>query len=161
MLKKLILFSMLLVVSGCAAATKTVETVSRDSKVAIIEFTDCGQESSGLGKNNASNCEGSGKVTSKIYSEIFNNAPIFESEKDPAVKNFDLLISGKVVNYNIGTPFVGRINYAAMDLVVKRLDGKIVATQQEDNNASPTYGKKTPELVKEFAEDLKRNLGIQ
>lgn len=140
------------VLSGCAPGAKVTEPLSKSSRVAIVEFADCEDV---VGNN----CPGSGKIASKVYSEVFEGCPILTSEADPNVKNFDAVISGKMLSYNIGTPLVGRVNYAKIDLQVKRpKDGKLVATQQDSNDASPLYGKKTEELVRGFAVDLKERL---
>lgn len=52
-------------------------------------------------------------------------------------------------------------NYAKVAVKVKRpADGKVIAIQEDDNTASPTYGKKTEQLVHGFAEDLKEKIGL-
>jgi len=137
--------------AGCAAGTKTLVQTQKDVTIAVVPFEDCEPSS-------VNNCKDSGALAAKIYGQVLG-APVLTSEADPAAKLYDLLVTGKVTHYNIGTPMVGRVNFAAVNVAVKRsADGVVVVTQEERNDASPTYGKKTHELVQEFAEDLKQVL---
>lgn len=137
--------------SGCAAGIKSLAPVPGGAKVAVVQFEECPASS-------VNNCKGSGDIATQAYATALG-AAVLPTESDPAAKQYDLLVTGKVLAYNIGTPFVGRINYAKVEVAVKRTaDGAVVMTQEEKNDASPTYGKKTHELVQGFAEDLKQAL---
>lgn len=140
--------------AGCAPSIKVSEPLTKGAKVAVVQFNDC---TTGA----LTDCKGSGAIASKVYSEILGNCPIITSEADSTAKAYDLLVTGDVLQYNIGTPFLGRVNYAKVTVKVKRVaDGKVIAMQEDDNSASPTYGKKTEQLVRGFAEDLKEKIGL-
>jgi len=153
MMKLCVSMLSLAVLFGCAPAIVVIEPISRTSRIAIVQFADCTEIL-------ATDCGGSGKIASDAYSGVFG-APILATENDPSAKSFDLLILGKVLNYNNGIPLVGRYNYAQIDFAVKRIsDGKIVATQQLRKDTYPGLGKSTPEIVRWMAEDLRTKLGI-
>lgn len=137
--------------SGCAAGIKALAPVPRDAKIAVVQFEEC--ETSQV-----NNCKGSGAIATQAYASALG-ATVLAAESVPEAKQYDLLVTGKVLKYNIGTPVVGRVNYAQVEVAVKRAkDGVVVMTQEEKNDASPTYGKKTAELVEGFAEDLRQSL---
>lgn len=141
-----------LLMGGCAAHINVSEPIAKGAKVAIVEFADCEK-----GKFNE--CEGSGKVASKIYSEVFGG-PVLSSVS-PDSKGFDVVIGGKMVFYNKAMPLMFNPNASSVDLSVKRLsDGKILATQVDLKNSNNLTGDAPDELTRKLAQDLKEKLGL-
>ena len=144
--------------SGCAAGVKVIEPVKKDAKIGVVQFEDCQTASISF-----TDCVGSGKIAAKMFSATFGNCPILPADTDPNVKAFDVLITGKVLGYNKGVPvpIVGRPNYAHISVMVKRTtDGKVVATQEDEDSTHNILGKNPDQIIKGLADELKEKMSL-
>lgn len=147
----LLVLVVLFVVSGCMSNVTVLQPVEKGARLGIVQFDECLA-------GNYNNCTGSGKVATQIFSEVFG-APIVEKESSSNAADFDVLLIGRVLEYNEAVPMAFRPNAAAVDVVIKRrIDGKTLITFHDSDTANNLTGS-PKRILKGFAEDLKGVMG--
>lgn len=136
------------VLSGCSTFGVTVfKPVEKTSTFGIVQFADCPTGS-------YNDCPGSGKKVTDIYAKAFGATVIQTKEGS----TFDMLITGKVIEYNNAIPFSMRRNEVSVDLTVTDKNGTTMATQvtafSSGSLGSPVS------LNESLANSLKYQLGL-
>jgi hypothetical protein len=149
-MKKIVVLSMTVfaisILAGCSHAVKVSRFVAPSSTVAIVPFADCPT-------GTFNDCPGSGQKVTAAYAQAFNASVVSASEGS----KFDVLITGKLTEYNKATPFL-RPNVVAVDLKVADKNGGLIATQVDE--ASRASLGSVENCSKELADRLKYYLGF-
>jgi hypothetical protein len=150
MLKNSLVLSSLVIVlvaSGCASHIKVTQKPSPNASIGLVKLTDCAQ----IGSND---CDGSGTKISKIYSEVLN-VPIVDESKS---KDFDVIITGTVTDYNEAVPMAFRPNFAGVNIVAKDKKGSVMVAQHDGDSANNITGSSV-RIARGLAESFKEALG--
>jgi len=118
--KGIVLSLALLALVGCSSGLEVIKKPAPGDKMAIVMFNDCTQ---------AMDCPGSGKKISDIYADVLG-VPVVMFESD--AKNFDVLLTGKITNYNEAVPMAFNANIVFVDLQLKKVsDNSLMAKQTQ------------------------------
>jgi len=128
---------------GCSSGLEVIKKPNPGEKLAILMFADC---------NQYVDCPGSGKKVADIYSQVFG-APVVMFEED--AKKYDLLLTGKLLNYNEALPAAGNVNVVHVDLRLKRVADNSVLIKQNKQAVGTNLFSSTKGLTKDLANSLK------
>ncbi len=160
----LLVFVALVSIQGCASNLKLVEPVSQNSKIAILEFSDCMV-------TNREDCSGSGKIATDVYKEKINVdviprpadvSPVYmyyvgEASKIGHDKGYDYIVFGMVRDYNNAPPMSFTNNIAGVIInVAKTSSGTVIANQTIVDTSSNLGNPKS--LLADFAAEMKSGL---
>lgn len=135
--------------SGCSNGITILKPVDVSSKIGIVQFADCDQL-----KAPTTNCEGSGKKVSDVYGKVFG-APVVSTSD---ASKFDVLITGKVVQYNEAAPMGFQSNVSQVDLTLVDRNNTVLASQVKLAAAGNVFGSAVG-CSQTLAEALKSELG--
>jgi len=137
------------VVSGCSSGVTIIKSVDASSKLGIVQFADCDQS-----KNSSLDCEGSGKKVSDVYGEVFGAPVVSQSD----ASKFDVLITGRIVEYNEAVPMAFRPNVSHVSLKLVDRNSNVLVTQEKMAAEGNLFGS-AKGCSKKLAETLKSELG--
>lgn len=141
-----LLLVVMLIMVGCSSGLQVLNKPNAADRLAIVLFSDC---------NGAMDCPGSGKKISDIYSEVLG-APVIMFESD--AKGYDVILIGKVLNYNEAVPMAGNANTVMVDLRLKRVADNSVLIKQSAQVYGSNIFSSTRKLSRNLAEDLKDSM---
>lgn len=141
-----LLMAILLVMIGCSSGLQVIQKPNAGDRLAIIMFEDC---------NGAIDCPGSGKMVTDIYSEVLG-APVMMFESD--AKGFDVLLVGKIEQFNKAIPMAGNINLVKVDLMVKRVSDSSILIRQSKQVMGSNLFSSTKGLSQDLANSLKESM---
>jgi hypothetical protein len=145
--KSIILVATLFGLVGCSSGIQVIQKPLKTDRMAIVMFEDC---------NKDQDCPGSGKKISDIYGKTLG-APVLMFESD--AKNYDIILSGKIMSYNEAVPMAFNANIVSVDFKLSRItDSSIIVTQKKTKTGS-NITSSAKGLTEDLADDLK--LAIQ
>jgi hypothetical protein len=136
--------------TGCSSGVTIIKPVDVNSKLGVVAFTDCDQS-----KDSSLNCEGSGKKVADVYATVFGAPVITQTE----ASQFDVVITGKVLEYNEAVPMAFRPNLSYVDLKLVDKGNNVMATQKKVETQSNVFGSAkscSTDLAKTFKSELGR-----
>jgi hypothetical protein len=137
---------LVVIMVGCSSGLQVLQKPNANDRLAIVLFEDC---------TSAIDCPGSGKKISDIYGEVLG-APIVMFESD--AKNYDILLTGKITNYNEAVVMAGNANVVTVDLILKRISDNTVLIKQVKQTTGTNLFSSTKGLTQDLAESLKTSM---